>query len=446
MSFPVKLKHRGKVLARIYRRPDGAGYRLYWRVREADGKPKTRQKEFVRYGAAKKAGEDLVSDLAKGSRVTALTPTDASDAMLALGQIHNFYVETGKRLSLLESVAAFCGAMKKLGDKPLLDAVDGYLKTIVAVKRKDLNEAVGDFIKERELKTKARDGKRPPLSPEHHYNTSRWLLEFSGTFPNTAICDLTKEQMNAYMGNHAEVGPKTRNERRGVIKMFMGWAVEHDFLAPTHRLLESSGLKHEILDDTEIECYTAEELRLLLERASRVPGSPKKDEKPEADYRGLLPILVLAGLAGLRLREAMRLTWEEVFRRPDHIEVKASKTKTRSRRLAQVTPAMAQWLEACKEKTGLVWTRSYDMFHIDFAALRQEVEVKEKRNGLRHSYISAHFAAHSDEGLTAALAGTSPAMIHQHYKGLLTRAEGEAWFAVAPQQAGNVIQLGATKG
>jgi hypothetical protein len=41
------------------------------------------------------------------------------------------------------------------------------------------------------------------------------------------------------------------------------------------------------------------------------------------------------------------------------------------------------------------------MFHIDFTALRKGVQVKERRNGLRHSFISAHFAAHSDEGLTA---------------------------------------------
>jgi hypothetical protein len=36
-------------------------------------------------------------------------------------------------------------------------------------------------------------------------------------------------------------------------------------------------------------------------------------------------------------------------------------------------------------------------------------------------------------------------MIHAHYKGLLTKAEGEAWFAVAPAQAANVIHLPAVR-
>jgi hypothetical protein len=30
---------------------------------------------------------------------------------------------------------------------------------------------------------------------------------------------------------------------------------------------------------------------------------------------------------------------------------------------------------------------------------------------------------------------------HAHYKGLLTKVEGEAWFAVAPAQAVNIIPL-----
>jgi hypothetical protein len=38
--------------------------------------------------------------------------------------------------------------------------------------------------------------------------------------------------------------------------------------------------------------------------------------------------------------------------------------------------------------------------------------------------------------------GNSPSMIHGHYKGLATRAEAEAWFAVAPAPvAANVIQF-----
>jgi integrase len=248
------------------------------------------------------------------------------------------------------------------------------------------------------------------------------------------------------MKQFASLSPKTRNERRGVVKMFLQWAVERDYLAPTHRLFESGALKMDSGDDDgEIEVYSAEDLKAILDRASRAPHPPAKEgEQPEANYRHLLPVLSLAGLAGLRLKEAMRLTFEEVFKRPDHLELTKTKSKTRSRRLIPICPALSSWLEYCRGQTGPIWSKSYDMFHLDFAALRKELEIESRHNGLRHSFISAHFAAYSDENLTAAQAGNSPAMIHSHYKGLLTKKEGEAWFAVAPEQPANVIPLAAS--
>jgi hypothetical protein len=61
---------------------------------------------------------------------------------------------------------------------------------------------------------------------------------------------------------------------------------------------------------------------------------------------------------------------------------------------------------------------------------------------LRHGFCSFHFASHSNENLTAAQAGNSPAMIHSNYKGLATKAEAEKWFNVKPAGAArNVISL-----
>ena len=46
-----------------------------------------------------------------------------------------------------------------------------------------------------------------------------------------------------------------------------------------------------------------------------------------------------------------------------------------------------------------------------------------------------------NENLTAAQAGNSPAMIHQHYKGLATKADAEKWFNVQPHRAANIVPL-----
>ena len=75
-----------------------------------------------------------------------------------------------------------------------------------------------------------------------------------------------------------------------------------------------------------------------------------------------------------------------------------------------------------------------------FRRLAQTLKIPPRRNGLRHAFCTYHFALHSNENLTAALAGNSPTMIHAHYKGLATKAEAEKWFNVRPAKAAaNVV-------
>ena len=52
-------------------------------------------------------------------------------------------------------------------------------------------------------------------------------------------------------------------------------------------------------------------------------------------------------------------------------------------------------------------------------------------------------SSHGNENATALQAGNSPAMLYGTYKGLATKKEAEAWFAVAPAQAQNVTVLSA---
>jgi integrase len=160
-------------------------------------------------------------------------------------------------------------------------------------------------------------------------------------------------------------------------------------------------------------------------------------------------MVAIGGLAGLRTAEILRLTWQDVFRVPGHIEITASKSKTRQRRLVEAVPALAAWLEPFRQLTGKVCpitAASVDvLWQQQFLALCDHAGVSRKRNGLRHAFCSFHFALHANENLTAAQAGNSPSMIHQHYKGLATRAEAEKWFGVQPDRAANVIQLGAAK-
>jgi integrase len=418
---------------------------------------KRMMKSFRTYngeGGALEFGEKRKTEIAKNSEAARLTSKQAGDAVAALGVLQGFYESTGKRVSLHEAATQFTENEIKLrpSGRSQTEAIDGFLGSVVSVKRISVHEAIEQFITFRKTKTlpgKNRDGtpRRPPLSFEHWRNTGYWLREFAGTFLNQDLCDMSKQQIAAYMATFATAAPKTRNERRGVVKMFLAWAVEQDYLPPTHRLAEASELKHENADVEVIECYTPKQLRKMLDRASKQPEAPIEGDEPEADYRSLLPVLTLAGLAGLREKEILRLTWQDVFRVPGHIEVGALKSKTRSRRLVEVCESLGQWLETYRESNGAIWSKGYQRFHADFKGLREALEIKHRQNGLRHSFVSAHYAMHGDEGRTAQQAGNSPAMVHKNYKGLLSRADGENWFAVKPATSPeNIITLPVTAG
>ena len=158
-----------------------------------------------------------------------------------------------------------------------------------------------------------------------------------------------------------------------------------------------------------------------------------KDELAE-----LRPIIAIGGLAGLRTAEMLRLDWADIWRVPDHIEVSAGKSKTRRRRLVETCPALKQWLELHKDKkVGPLWEGHEVTFQQKFVELCEiarlnKKSIKRKSNGLRHAFCTYHYALHANENLTSQQAGNSPAMIHQHYKGLATKAEGEKWFGVMP--------------
>jgi integrase len=411
-----------------------------------DGKPRSLFKDFATYTEAKRKGDKVVADLAKGSQAAALSPGQANDAVAALERLQAFFQSTGRRVSLLAGISEYCEAAAKLQGRTLGEAVEGYLSTIAMVKRQALAAAVEEYIEAEQPRTKASDGQRAQLSPKYAYNRAIMLRRFAGAFPGHAVCDLAKVHIDTFIGALAETksksnrkpvtSAKARNHHRATIRQFMQWAVRKDYLPVTHRIGEADAMRPEHANTAEIQLYTPNELRALLEAA-------------EGPMRAMI---ALSGLAGLRTQELLRLTWQDIWRVENHIEVTAGKAKTRQRRLVEVVPALAQWLAPYSEFTGRVWAQYENLFHKDFIALceKAQVEVKGKKvpvkrkpNGLRHAYCTYHFAAHGNENLTAQQAGNSPAMVHQHYKGLATKKEAEAWFAVAPAQAVNVTPLAA---
>ena len=422
MKFPQVIRHR-KAEATIYGKS-----RHYQRYRLAYYVAGQRiLRSFGTYSEAKTDAERIVRDLADGSQAAALTGGQSRDALASLERLDSFRQSTGKRVSLLSAVSQFVEAASKLNGQTLDEAVERYLNTVVSVKRKDVREAVEEFIKADEPRTRATEGQRAQLSEKYIYTRDIRLRRFAATFSNTAVSDLSKEHIDTFIESLGDFSAKSRNHYRATIRQFLSWSVRKDFLPVTHRLGEADTMRPEHANTAEVLFYTPKELGALLESSD---GSMRA-------------IIAIGGLAGLRTAELLRLDWADVWRIPAHIEITSGKSKTRQRRLVEICPALSAWLEPFRSlERGKLCDSTEDAFQKESLHLWEKAGVTRKANGLRHAFCTYHFAAHSNENLTAAQAGNSPAMIHAHYKGLATKTEAEKWFNVMPtKSANNVIPL-----
>ena len=124
-----------------------------------------------------------------------------------------------------------------------------------------------------------------------------------------------------------------------------------------------------------------------------------------------------------------------MWRVSGYVEISSAKAKTRSRRLVEINSTLAAWLEPYRQNEGAVSSLTLDAYTWQLIQLRKRLKIPSRKNGLRHGFLTAHYALNQNENQTAAQAGTSPAMLFLHYKGLMTNPEAEKWFAVKPNPA-----------
>ena len=109
---------------------------------------------------------------------------------------------------------------------------------MAVVQRKPFAGAVTEFHEGRKVQTVAPPGKRPALNPVYVQDTERQLNEFAGTFPETTVADLAKTHIDAYIGAHGKLSPKSRNHLRATVRMFLGWCVRRDYLPANSRFIQ----------------------------------------------------------------------------------------------------------------------------------------------------------------------------------------------------------------
>jgi integrase len=302
----------------------------------------------------------------------------------------------------------FITAKTKLGEygETINDAVRHRLDYLERIRRSGITVAQ---LANEVVEAKRKDGR----SLKYVYDLNSKLSRFCRDFGNRPIPAVTVEEIDKWLRD-LDCSPKSRAQYRANVGVLFGHA-ERLGMIDRNPIPRTAKPK---LVDSPPEIFTVDELRSLLEAASR--GAPE-----------VLPVLAIGAFAGVRDAEIKRLDWSEVDLSRRHIEIKGAKAKSARRRIIPIQPNLAAWLRPYSGMNG----------RIVLEGARKKLDrvrkaaglVRWPNNGLRHSFASYRLAAiHDAPRVAAELGHTSPQMLYSTYRELVLPEEAERYWQIAP--------------
>jgi integrase len=380
---------RGNTIIKIYRhkgrRYKSKQYELLTVAYRLNGRQ--RRKNFSRYKDAWNFASDTATALEKGrAQVLSLGAADWQSYLAAKNLLRPFGI-------------------------PLHEAIEEYLA--MRKRKKTVEKRVGDIVDEL-LEAK----KQTRLSDRYIETLRTYLLRFADSF-QTNIGSINTGAIVRWLDS-LKIGPRSRNNVRQAVVTLFNFARRRGYL-PKGETTEAADVETVRDHDGEIAILTPAELSKLLRKA-----------KP--DYQ---LYFALAAFTGIRSAELLRLEWSEIHFEKGHIEVKARKAKTATRRLVPIQPNLAKWLAAYRGRTGKLFQsrRTVDSA-IKFA---KRLNVAWKANCLRHSYAAYRLSMVPDAGRIALEMGNSPAKLFTNYRELDQENHATEWFAIDPERRSKKI-------
>ncbi len=235
------------------------------------------------------------------------------------------------------------------------------------------------------------------------------------------IAGLKKEVKDKEDGksHFVPVSDKTRNNVTSYIKSFMSWCVKKKMI-DANPLADVEGKK---LEYEEPEYSSVEDVRRLFELLQA------NGDKAMAAYAAL------SFFCGMRAAEIQRVAADEKAIMLDDDTVRVAKPKgylqgiaPRVFRLTPNAKAWLEWADAANSLRGRNIAKLRERMH----KLMKEAGIPFPQNTGRHSFITYHVAAYNEPERTAGLCGNSVKMIRDHYMGLATARDGDAYFEIMP--------------
>jgi integrase len=373
---------RGNTTIKIYRhkgrRYKGRQYELFTVAYRLNGKQL--RKNFSRYKDAWDFASDTATALEKGrAQVLSLSAADWQSYMAAKNLLRPFGI-------------------------PLHDAIEEYVA--MRKRKQTVEKRVGDIVDELlAAKSQAR------LSNRYIETLRTYLLRFADSF-QTNIGSVNTGAIVRWLDS-LKIGPRSRNNVRQAVVTLFNFARRRGYL-PKGETTEAADVETVRDHDVEIAILTPAELSKLL-------------RKSKPDYQ---LYFALAAFTGIRSAELLRLEWSEIDFEKGHIEVKARKAKTATRRLVPIQPNLAKWLEPYRGSKGELFKSRWTVDSaIKFA---KRLRIPWKANCLRHSYATYRLSIVPDAGRIALEMGNSPAKLFTNYRELDRKNHAPEWFAIEP--------------
>jgi integrase len=288
-----------------------------------------------------------------------------------------------------------------------------HLKSITGSRK--VAEVVADL-----LAARTADG----MSPRYLGDLRVRLGRFALSFGEEMIAGISASRIDEWLRGLG-VGAVTRNTFRRRLAVLFSFAKRRGY-ATENPITDVERAKER---ETEVEILSVTQVARLLESASS----------------DMLPFWAIGAFAGLRRAEIERLIWSEIDFDASVIEVKASKSKTASRRLVTIQPNLREWLAPYRRNGGRVCPVNLQR-KINDDRQRAELRTGWPQNALRHSFGSYHLAQFNDAAKLALEMGNSPATIFRHYRQLVKPKQAERYWKIAPAVAGKkVVQFAAAQ-
>jgi integrase len=403
-KLPRKFPHIIKVanvVVKVYRGKT-RGYDLFTVVHYRDGRRD--RKVFASFAQARSHAQEVATQIARGRvNVLSLTNTDRDGYVAALNRLKPLGIP------LHAAIEEYVAARLHLQDESLLSAVKAYARRSRNYHDKRVAEIVTELL----------DDKRQNGASVRYVQSLRsHLTRFAEAF-HCNIGSITAKLIEQWL-LRLKVGPRARNNLRMSIITLFHYARKHGYL-PKDEQTEAD-LVDKVKDrGKKIEILTPTQMAKMMAKA---------DGK-------IALYLALAGFAGIRAAEIVRLEWKDFNFTRGHITVSAHKAKTATRRLVGILPNLAEYLRPYHGAAGQLFKSKDDKRAITWA--KKNGIAPWPTNCLRHSFASYRLAATADAARVALELGNSPAKLFSNYRELVDEQDAAAWFSIEPKPSRKVI-------